>query len=87
MDIIGKAIGGRANRNNRLKCRWLQKGGLQAVEAAQLMPIMPTRPVHQSCAASHWITVTASGNSCAVYSSVRIPSLSPVPRRSTRMAA
>ncbi len=38
-------------------------------------------------AASHLITSTPSASSCAVYSSVITPSLSPLPRMSTRMQA
>ena len=46
----------------------------------QLLPIIPTAPEHQSCAAIQSITATASESSCGVYSSAISPSLSPLPR-------
>ena len=53
----------------------------------QLIPIMPTLPLHQSCAAIQAMTSQASDSSCAVYSSAISPSLSPLPRMSTRRQA
>ena len=53
----------------------------------QLIPIMPTEPLHQPCAASQWITSTASSSSWLVYSSSITPWLSPLPRMSTRTQA
>ncbi len=53
----------------------------------QLIPIMPTAPVHQGCAASQAITSSASSCSCLVYSSSMSPSESPLPRMSTRTQA
>ena len=48
---------------------------------------MPTAPLHQGCSASQAITSSASSCSCGRYSSSRMPSESPVPRRSTRTPA
>ena len=53
----------------------------------QLMPIIPTRPAHQGCAATHAMTASASSCSCRRYSPRHTPSLSPVPRMSTRRQA
>ena len=58
-----------------------------ALNAPQLLPIIPTAPLHQGCAAAQAITAQASASSCGVYSSVSSPSLSPDPRRSTRRQA
>jgi hypothetical protein len=67
-------------------------GGRRAATWSELkppqeMPIMPTWPVHQGREAIQAITSQASSSSCSVYSSVRRPSESPEPRRSTRTAA
>jgi hypothetical protein len=51
------------------------------------IPNIPTAPEHHGCSASQAITSTASSCSCPLYSSVRMPSESPLPRRSTRTAA
>jgi hypothetical protein len=58
-----------------------------ALKPPQEMPIMPTAPEHQGCAAIQAMASTASCSSCAVYSSVRMPSESPLPRMSVRMQA
>ena len=53
----------------------------------QEMPIIATWPSHQPCAAIQAIRSQPSICSCTEYSSVMIPSLSPVPRMSTRIEA
>ncbi len=58
-----------------------------ALKPPHEMPVIPTAPEHHGCAASQAITSSASACSCAVYSSSRIPSDSPVPRMSTRTDA
>ena len=58
-----------------------------ALKPPQEIPVMPTAPVHQGCAASQAITSTASSSSCCVYSSRINPSESPAPRMSTRTPA
>ena len=65
--------------------RWLAT--CSALKPPQEMPIMPTLPLHQGCAASQAITSTASACSCGRYSSASRPSESPEPRMSTRTAA
>jgi hypothetical protein len=59
----------------------------RALNPLQEMPIIPTAPVHHGCAAIQRRTSDASACSCALYSSVRTPSESPLPRMSTRTAA
>src|SRR5919108_309288 len=51
------------------------------------IPIIPTAPLHHGCSASQAMTSSASSRSWGRYSSSRIPSESPVPRRSTRTPA
>ena len=58
-----------------------------ALKPPQEIPVMPTVPLHQDCAASQAITSTASSSSTWVYSSRISPSESPVPRMSTRRLA
>ena len=58
-----------------------------ALKPPHEIPNIPTAPVHQGCSASHAITSSASSISCGRYSSCRIPSESPLPRRSTRTPA
>lgn len=53
----------------------------------QEMPIMPTLPLHQGCAASQLTTSTPSAGSVAECPSVGMPSLLPWPRVSTRTEA
>ena len=48
---------------------------------------MPTRPLHQGCAASQAMTSSASSCSALEYSSSSTPSESPLPRMSTRTQA
>ena len=57
------------------------------VVAGNNVAIIPTRPLHQGSAAIRVMTSTASDSSCAVYSSAIRPSLSPLPRISTRRQA
>nr|KEP23421.1 hypothetical protein DA06_08685 [Georgenia sp. SUBG003] len=58
-----------------------------ALNPPQEMPIIPVVPSHQGWAAIHASTSSASRSSCSRYSSVRTPSESPLPRRSTRRQA
>src|SRR5699024_839174 len=51
------------------------------------MPIIAVRPLHQGCSVSQASTSSTSSSSCSKYSSVRTPSESPLPRRSTRRHA
>ena len=53
----------------------------------QEIPIMPTPPFDQPCAAIQAITSQASASSCSEYSSSNSPSESPLPRLSTRTPA
>ena len=53
----------------------------------QDVPIIPTLPSHQDCAAIHSITARASSSSSGRYMSVISPSESPEPRMSTRTQA
>jgi hypothetical protein len=70
----------------------LSAGGSRAatwseLNPPQLIPIMPTRPLHQGWAAIQPITSQASASSWGEYSSSISPSLSPLPRMSTRRQA
>jgi hypothetical protein len=58
-----------------------------ALKPPQEMPIMPTAPEHQGCAAIQATTSNASASSRGEYSSSITPSDSPVPRMSTRTPA
>ena len=70
----------------------LSAGGRRAAicspfKPPQEIPIIPTTPLHQGCAASHAITSTPSSCSCFAYSSNSKPSESPHPLMSTRTPA
>ena len=58
-----------------------------ALNPPQEMPIIPTLPEHQGCAAIQAMAASASASSVSEYSSSQTPSLSPEPRRSTRTPA
>ena len=86
--VVGVAVVGRAERDDRLRAPAAASAATwSALKPPQEMPIMPTAPVHQGCAAIQAMISTASSCSCWVYSSSRMPSESPEPRRSTRTAA
>jgi hypothetical protein len=59
----------------------------KALKPPQEIPIIPTRPLHQGCAAIQAMTSWPSASSCALYSSAIKPSDSPLPRMSTRTQA
>ena len=58
-----------------------------ALKPPQEIPVMPTLPLHQGCAASCAMISQASSCSSGRYSSARSPSESPEPRRSIRAQA
>ena len=67
-------------------------GGRSAATWSELnppheMPVMPTDPLHQGCAAIQAMTETPSSSSCCRYSSSRMASESPEPRMSVRTQA
>ncbi|MCY1312898.1 hypothetical protein D9M70_633690 [compost metagenome] len=67
-------------------------GGFRAATCRQLkppqeMPIMPTLPLDQGCAAIHSMISQPSESSRGVYSPSMTPSLSPEPLMSTRTPA
>ena len=87
MDVVCVAVVGRAQSDHGLQRRWAPGRHLQAVEPAQEIPIIPTVPLHQGRAASQSITARQSSCSWSKYSPWHAPSLSPLPRMSTRTPA
>ena len=68
--------------------RWGRRAAIcKPLKPPQLIPIIATCPSHQSCAAIQAIASQPSRCSCTVYSSSINPSLSPVPRMSSRIEA